>query len=90
MNKVTNFNDFRKDVEEQGAFLDLLSPEMEKIGFVKPIPKSILSRASALRAKARANIMREQAEFSDHSTFESSSVKCITSKENSSEELLEM
>lgn len=90
MNKVTNLNDFRKDVVEQGAFLDLLAPEMEKAGFVKPIPNTIFSRVSALKAKARANIIREQSEFSSHPTFESSSAKHVASKENSPEDLLEM
>lgn len=58
MNKVTNLNDFRKDVEEQGAFLDLLTPEMEKKGFVKPFPKALFDEVSAIHDLAERNALR--------------------------------
>jgi hypothetical protein len=56
--KLESHNGLRKEVGKLGSFLDLLSPEMRKAGFVKPIPKSIFDRVSVIRALAENNVIR--------------------------------
>lgn len=69
MTKVTNLNDFRKDAEEQGAFLDLLTPEMEKEDFVQPFPKSLFDEVSSIHALAEKNALRRAQEASSNNEF---------------------